>query len=100
MITLILSVALAGSPTGEDIYRKGVPERGIFACANCHGVIGLGISSYAPRLASQDDDYLLKQMNDFASGTRANDAGSTMRNISSTMTDEEIKLVVSYISKL
>jgi cytochrome c553 len=42
-------------------------------CAACHGANGEGSSAaHVPRIAGQSAEYLLKQLNDYASGTRDN----------------------------
>src|SRR5262245_5250835 len=38
---------------GQAIYRGGVAERGIAACAACHGQDGAGVPAQFPRLAGQ-----------------------------------------------
>jgi cytochrome c553 len=47
--------------TGKRLYEKGSPERGIPACAGCHGVNAEGFSA-VPRLAGQHPQYLVSQM--------------------------------------
>ena len=42
---------------GETIWRGGLPDRGIPACAGCHSPTGAGIPSQYPRLAGQHADY-------------------------------------------
>lgn len=46
---------------GRAIFERGVPERGIPACATCHGDHGQGNGPF-PRLAGQHPEYLLKQL--------------------------------------
>jgi cytochrome c553 len=47
--------------TGKQLYEKGSPDRGIPACAGCHGVNAEGFSA-VPRLAGQHAQYLVSQM--------------------------------------
>jgi cytochrome c553 len=44
-------------------------------CAECHGLDGAGNHIKFPRLAGQKPDYIIKQLNDFRAGRRANDGG-------------------------
>jgi cytochrome c553 len=47
--------------TGKQLYEKGSPDRGIPACAGCHGVNAEGFA-VIPRLAGQHAQYLVSQM--------------------------------------
>jgi cytochrome c553 len=46
---------------GRTIFERGVPEKGIPACATCHGDRAQGNGPF-PRLAGQHSEYLLKQL--------------------------------------
>ena len=39
--------------TGQNLWRKGDFERGIPACAGCHGPSGAGVPNQYPRLSGQ-----------------------------------------------
>lgn len=83
---------------GERIYRGGIPDRHIPACAGCHSPNGAGIPSQYPRLSGQHADYTVKQMVAFRDGTRANNA--VMRGVAARMNDREIKAVSDYVAGL
>lgn len=83
---------------GEKIYRGGVADRQIPACAGCHSPNGAGIPAQYPRIASQHGDYLEAQMNSFRSGARSNSAQMTA--IAAKLNDKEIKAVADYIAGL
>jgi len=83
---------------GERIWRGGIAEKQIPACAGCHGPNGSGIPAQYPRLASQHGDYLELQMNGFRSGARGNSAQMTA--IAAKMSDLEIKAVSDYAAGL
>ncbi len=83
---------------GERIYRGGVPERQIPACAGCHSPNGAGIPSQYPRLSGQHAEYTAKQMAAFRDGSRANNA--IMQGVAARMNDREIKAVSDYIAGL
>ena len=83
---------------GERIYRGGIQERNIAACAGCHSPNGAGIPSQYPRLAGQHADYTVKQLNDFRAGTRGNNA--QMLDVAAKLNDREIKAVSDYIAGL
>jgi cytochrome c553 len=83
---------------GERIWRGGIADKQVPACAGCHGPTGAGIPSQYPRLASQHSDYIELQMNGFRSGARANNAQMTA--IAAKMSDLEIKAVSDYAAGL
>lgn len=83
---------------GEKIYRGGLADRHIAACAGCHGPSGAGLPSQYPRLAGQHADYTEAQLNAFRSGVRKN--SQQMTGITLEMTDREIKAVADYIAGL
>jgi cytochrome c553 len=85
-------------PLGEKIWRGGIAERNVPACAACHGPTGAGIPSQYPRLAGQHGDYVEAQMTAFRSGARAN--APMMMAIAAKMNDKEIKAVSDYVAGL
>ena len=87
----------AGS-VGEKIYRGGIADTGVPACASCHGPAGAGVPVLFPRLAGQHADYTLAQMNAFRTGERAN--APMMRTIAAKMTDQDMVAVADYIQGL
>ncbi|SAL46506.1 c-type cytochrome [Caballeronia humi] len=83
---------------GQKIYRGGIADKGVPACAACHGAAGMGIPVQYPRLSWQWGDYTAAQLTAFAQGTRNN--SETMHTISLRLTDAEIKAVSDYIAGL
>jgi cytochrome c553 len=93
---------------GERIYRGGVAERNIAACAACHSPNAAGIPSQYPRLSGQHADYTAAQLVKFR--TAANDktakGDSTrpnsvqMMQVAARLNDMEIKAVSDYIAGL
>jgi cytochrome c553 len=83
---------------GEKIYRGGLADRSIAACAGCHGPSGAGMPSQYPRLAGQHAEYVEAQMVAFRSGARAN--SQQMTDVASKMSDKEIKAVADYLAGL
>jgi len=81
---------------GEKIYRGGIADRQIPACAGCHSPNGAGIPAQYPRLAGQHSDYTELQLNGFRAGTRGYSA--QMAAITAKMNDREIKAVADYIA--
>lgn len=83
---------------GEKIWRGGIADRKIPACAGCHGPTGAGIPAQYPRLAGQHADYTEAQLLAFRSGLRANNV--QMTGVAAKMNDAEIKAVSDYIAGL
>lgn len=83
---------------GERIYRGGVVERQIAACAGCHSPSGAGIPSQFPRLGGQHADYIDAQLKAFRDGGRKNSA--QMSQVAARLNDREIKAVSDYIAGL
>jgi len=83
---------------GEKIYRGGIADKAVPACAGCHSPNGAGIPAQYPRLQGQHGDYTEAQLVSFRSGARANSA--QMITIAAKMSDREIKAVADYIAGL
>jgi len=83
---------------GERIYRGGVADRQIPACAGCHSPNGAGIPAQYPRLGGQKADYLAIQLTAFRDGIRANSL--QMTQVAAKLNDREIRAVADYISGL
>lgn len=83
---------------GEKIYRGGIAERNIPACAGCHSPTGAGIPAQYPRLSGQHSDYAEAQLKGFRDGIRKNNA--QMTGVAAKMNDREIKAVADYVAGL
>lgn len=88
---------------GQQIYRGGVPARGIAACIACHGPDGSGnpLAAY-PRVSSQHASYAAKQLNAYAAGDRRSDVelNQMMRNVAGLLFEDEIRALASYLQGL
>jgi cytochrome c553 len=83
---------------GEKIYRGGIMDKQVPACAGCHSPNGAGIPAQYPRLAGQHADYTSAQLLNFQNGTRKN--SPQMADIAGKLSDREIKAVADYIAGL
>lgn len=83
---------------GERIYRGGIPDRQIAACAGCHSPNGAGIPAQYPRLSGQHADYTADQLRQFRSGARKNNV--QMTGVAAKMNDREILAVSEFIAGL
>lgn len=83
---------------GKMIYRGGIAEKNVPACAGCHSPNGAGIPAQFPRIAGQHQDYTVAQMTAFRDGGRKNSA--QMVTIAKRMSDDEMKAVADYVAGL
>jgi len=83
---------------GERIYRGGIADRQIAACAGCHSPNGAGIPSQYPRLSGQHADYTATQLTAFRDGVRKNSV--QMAQVAAKLNDREIKAVSDYVAGL
>lgn len=83
---------------GERIYKGGIADRQIAACAGCHSPTGAGIPAQYPRLAGQHADYVAASLRGFRDGARTNSLQMTQN--AAKMNDREIKAVADYIAGL
>jgi cytochrome c553 len=91
---------------GSDLYRRGDKARNIPACIACHGPVGRGnLAAGYPALRAQESVYVVKQLNDYASGARyvgtnvatVDPNSAMMLTIAKRLTPEDIRNVASYV---
>jgi cytochrome c553 len=83
---------------GERIYRGGLADRQIAACAGCHSPNGAGNPVQYPRLGGQHADYTAAQLTGFRDGVRKNNL--QMTQVASKLNDREILALADYIAGL
>jgi cytochrome c553 len=83
---------------GEKIYRGGIQNRQVPACAGCHSPNGAGIPAQYPRLSGQHAAYTASQLVAFRDGIRKN--SPQMSQIAFKLNDREIRAVSDYIAGL
>jgi cytochrome c553 len=83
---------------GKKIFRAGIAEKSVPACAACHSANGAGIPAQFARLGGQHQDYTAAQLIAFRSGARKN--SPQMTTIAKRMADDEIQAVADYIAGL
>jgi len=91
---------------GQALYLRGDRAREIPGCVACHGPVGRGnLAAGYPALRAQQAVYVVKQLNDYASGARyrgpnpqqASRNGAMMFSIARRLTPEQIRDVASYV---
>jgi cytochrome c553 len=86
---------------GEKLYRGGDQARAIPACMACHGPTGRGnLPAKFPALRGQQPVYVMKQLNDYASGTRPPGPGGIMQTIAKRLSADDIRNLASYVQGL
>lgn len=91
-----LHVGEAGGEAARKLDQVGDGARALPACANCHGLRGLGEGPLLPRLAGQSKEYFADQINAFRNGTRQNDDVGVMRAFAQRLTDSEVEALGQY----
>ena len=86
---------------GEKLYRGGDQVRAIPACMACHGPTGRGNEpAKFPALRGQQSVYVVKQLNDYASGTRSTGPNGIMQTIAKRLSPEDMRNLASYLQGL
>ena len=86
---------------GQRVYRSGDPKTWAPACASCHGPTGAGNPpALYPSLRGQYATYVAAQLRERRGRTRQTDPNQVMRNVASSMSDEQIDAVASYVQGL
>lgn len=83
---------------GEDIYRNGIPDKGVAQCVACHGAAGEGIGSF-PRLAGQHASYLLEQLKVYQTSDQR-PRGALMKSVAQGLSDFDALAVARYIESM
>ena len=83
---------------GKRIYRAGIAEKNVPACAACHGPNGAGIPAQFARLGGQHQEYTTAQLMNFRTGARKNSV--QMTTIAKRLSDDEMSAVADYIAGL
>jgi cytochrome c553 len=78
---------------GEEVFNGGVVDRGIPACAACHGQNAEGVGEF-PRLAGQHAKYITKQVGYLQTQARATDV---KHDFVKNLTPEETQAVAAYV---
>jgi cytochrome c553 len=83
---------------GKAIFETGATDKGVPACASCHGPKAEGNATF-PRLAGQHADYLVKQLGVFQR-TDQRPEGAIMKTIAHELTQQNIEDVAGYLQAL
>lgn len=87
----------------ERIYRGGILDKGVAACASCHAPTGNGNGPAGfPSVGGQPAAYTIAQLTAYREGQRTSDEafGRMMRSTASRLTDTEIAALADYLQGL
>lgn len=83
----LVSAPAAAAPAAAAPSAASKPGEAIPPCEACHGAHGEGMAAaHVPRIAGQSAEYLKKQLDDYAEGTRDN---PVMRNFAKALSDQQ-----------
>ena len=95
-LLLLVATTYAQAADPVAVYTKGGAQPAAMACITCHGAEGEGIDAAGfPRLSGLSADYMMKQLIDFASGSRAN---PIMQPIATALSAEEAAAVSTMLA--
>jgi cytochrome c553 len=82
---------------GQQLWRAGIKNLGVPACAGCHGAAGHGIPAQYPRLAGQYADLVFGWLRAYANGARPH---PVMSVIASRLSENDMKALAEYAAGL
>jgi cytochrome c553 len=91
--------ALAEPRAGRQIFTEGLSDRGVPACAGCHGDKGQG-NGAIPRLAHQQRGYLLRQLAVLRRSPDDRPMGTVMNSVAHQLSDDDMRALADYISTM
>jgi cytochrome c len=93
----MLTLGFAGgtlAADGAELYKTKT-------CWSCHGKdANTPILPTYPKLAGQNADYAVQQMQDIKSGARSNGQTAAMKGVMHLVSDEEIKAIADWLATL
>lgn len=101
MSTVVLVTVLACFAT--TAFAKGDPAKGkleVYSCHGCHGITGYETTYpeyHVPRIAGQNEQYIIDALNEYKSGARK---FPTMNAQASSLTEQQIGNIAAYLSSL
>lgn len=83
---------------GEALVTHGDPQRGLPACAGCHGPSFTGMEPAIPGLLGLRASYISAQLGGWRYGTRTAIAPDCMQIVASLLTEDDVKAVAAFLS--
>jgi cytochrome c553 len=92
--------AVATIERGRDITLVGIPEKDVPSCNDCHGPEGPRRNAAYPLLAGQYADYLVAQLEQFASGRRGgSEYAHLMQRVAPRMSRADMEAVAAFYAQ-
>lgn len=88
----------AHAARGAEIFRGGLPQQEVPACAACHGQAGEGNAGF-PRLAGQHADYVIKQLMVFQR-TDERPEGAMMKVVAHSLHPDDMRDVAAFVQSM
>lgn len=102
--SLLTALLLAGlACVASTALAKGDPAQGrldVYSCHGCHGIPGYEATYpqyHVPRIAGQNEQYIIDALNEYRSGARKY---ASMHAQASSLTDQQIADIAAYLSSL
>jgi cytochrome c553 len=99
-VATVLASGAAQATSGAEVAAVGNAAAGEAKantiCMACHGPQGNSIIPIWPKLAGQHPEYIVKQLNDFRAGHRANEQ---MTPMAMPLTDQEVLDLAAYFAE-
>ena len=90
----VLASNTAVALDGAELYKSKT-------CIACHGADGKApILPIYPKIAGQNEQYLLNQMKDIKSGARSNGQTAAMKGVMHLVNDEELAAIATWLSQV
>lgn len=83
---------------GARLATRGLWDKQVPGCVQCHGPGGVGVGAHFPPLAGQSALYLANQLRDWRQGNRRNDPLGLMQHVASALTDADIAAVSAWFA--
>ena len=105
MIRSMLTVVLMAGFVcfASSAFAKGDPANGkieVYTCHGCHGITGyqsMNPEYHVPRIAGQNEQYIIDALNEYRSGARK---FPTMNAQAHSLTEQQIEDIAAYLSSL
>ncbi len=105
-LTLVLALVALGAgctsiERSRSLANPATPAKtlALQVCSNCHGADGNSVSPNFPKLAAQQQEYFVAQLNEFKSHRREDPPGfEYMWGISRSLTEDQIKGLAAYFA--
>ncbi len=95
LFAIAATFALLGSTAALAAGDATAGQQKAAACGACHGADGNSANGEWPKLAGQNTVYLVKQLQDFKAGRRAN---PIMSGMAAPLSDQDMEDIAAYFS--